>query len=181
MKKKNLILAVLAVVLVLCASIGAASAYFTTYADAKGGYVIQMNYQSVIDESVEGNVKTVRIYNDRTGETGTKPIFVRTRVFSGSDSTLTFDYDSKDWSMTEVVKDQEYLFDYQSALFSGDSPTSELKINVNVADGADVKPGDPIDVIVTCESVPAVFTADGSPDLVTAWNNISAIHEISNG
>ena len=39
MKKRTLILAVLAVVLVLSASIGSAVAYFTTYATARGGYV----------------------------------------------------------------------------------------------------------------------------------------------
>ena len=58
-------------------------------------------------------------------------------------------------------------------------PTEGLKINVSVADGAEVKAGDPIDVIVTYESVPAVFNANGSPDQSTAWSIASAITAIN--
>ena len=42
-----------------------------------------------------------------------------------------------------------------------------------------IRPGDPIDVIVTYESVPAVFNADGSPDQSTAWSIASAITAIN--
>jgi len=176
MKNKNLFLAVLAIVLVLCASIGAASAYFTTYADAKGGYVIQMKNQTEIREEVEGNVKTVTIANisGTDTETGLYPVLVRAKVFHGSDSNIDVP-DTDDWKEKEAD-----VYYYQSALYTGDVSTP-LTINISVAKDANVQAGDNIDIIVTCESVPAVFNADGSPDLVTAWNNISAIHEISNG
>ena len=84
MKKRDAILAVLAVILVLSASIGAASAYFTSYAEARAGYVVHMGYETVIDEDVEGNVKTVRITNQAGQGTaaGTYPVFVRVKVYN---------------------------------------------------------------------------------------------------
>ena len=91
MKKRDAILAVLAVILVLSASIGAASAYFTSYAEARAGYVVHMGYETVIDEDVEGNVKTVRITNQAGQGTaaGTYPVFVRVKVYYGSDCAVS--------------------------------------------------------------------------------------------
>ena len=57
MKKRTLILAVLAVVLVLSASIGSAVAYFTTYATARGGYVIHLGGRTEIEEDIVNNRK----------------------------------------------------------------------------------------------------------------------------
>ena len=75
----------------------------------------------------------------------------------------------------------EIVCSYDLPLYTGETtgPTEGLKINVSVADGAEVKAGDPIDVIVTYESVPAVFNANGSPDQSTAWSIASAITAIN--
>ena len=171
MKRINLILAVLAIILVLCASIGAASAYFTTYTDARGGYVIHMKYESEISEKVEGNVKQVTISNkaDEGTANGTYPVFVRARVFAGSDVNASSA--GPDWNYSNG-----YYF-YTIPLFTGES-SKTLNITVTPATNSTVRAGDPIDVLVTYESVPAVFTAAGAPDLETAWANAAAIHTI---
>lgn len=175
MKKRHLILAVLAIVLVLCASIGAASAYFTTYADARGGYVIHLSYETKIDEEVDAGVKKVWITNEPKGDTGEGlyPIFVRARVFHGNDSVVTVAGSPTGWAQGT---DRAFYFD--TPLYTGDS-TTILQFDISVADGANVKPGDPVDVIVTFESVPAVFKADGTPDMETSWANASAIQTIN--
>ena len=175
MKKINLILAVLAVVLVLCASIGAASAYFTTYADARGGYVIHMKYESEISEDVEGNVKSVKISNYPTGPNpvnGIYPIFVRARVFAGNDVNVAVKTDNTYWDGPTG----DYYF-YTIPLFTGES-SDILTITVSPATNSTVRPGDPIDVLVTYESVPAVFTPAGAPDMQTSWANGEATHTI---
>lgn len=180
MKKRDAILAVLAVILVLSASIGAASAYFTSYAEARAGYVVHMGYETVIDEDVEGNVKTVRITNQAGQGTaaGTYPVFVRVKVYYGSDCAVNVPK-TANWSKSGG--NGEIVCSYDLPLYTGETtgPTEGLKINVSVADGAEVKAGDPIDVIVTYESVPAVFNADGSPDPTTAWSIASAITAIN--
>ena len=82
MKKRTLILAVLAVVLVLSASIGSAVAYFTTYATARGGYVIHLGGRTEIEEDIVNNRKTVRIAvsgSRRTTATG----IIRSRSMPG--------------------------------------------------------------------------------------------------
>ena len=86
MKKRSYILAVLAVVLVLGASIGSAVAYFTTYADARGGYVIHLGGRTeLLDELVQGQ-KVVQISNiaNTEDDKGKYPVFVRVRAFHDS-------------------------------------------------------------------------------------------------
>ena len=141
MKKRTLILAVLAVVLVLSASIGSAVAYFTTYATARGGYV---------------NI-------------GKYPVFVRVKAFADSDGTL--DYDANAGSLWQPKNDGYWY--YQKPLYAGTAAHPEgavtdpfvVTINLNRA----LKEGEELDVIVVYDSVAAVFNADGSPDLDTAW------------
>ena len=168
MKKKHLFLAVLAIVLILSVSLGTALAYFTSYAGANGGYIIHIGHETEIEESIEGNVKSVTIYNipDEDTGNGLYPVFVRARVYGGSDVVLTVT--GEGW--TQDV-DNWY---YDSALFTGDHTTT-LEITVEPAENAGVRPGDPIDVLVIYESVPAVFTAGGDPDFDTAWSNAQNI------
>ena len=179
MKRKNLILAVLAIVLVLCASIGAASAYFTTYADAKGGHEVHMKDESKIDEEVVGNVKQVTISNvaDPGTMPGTYPVFVRARVFAGNDVNVVTA--GENWEARGGY--YYYLKPIYSALEDAsteESQTKTLNITVTPKENSTVRPGDPIDVLVTYESVPAVFTANGDPDFDTSWSIKENIQEI---
>ena len=83
MKKRTLLLAVLAVILVMSSSIGSAVAYFTTYAKARGGYVIHLGGKTEITEEWLQGEKVVRITNVPASENdkGKYPVFVRARAF----------------------------------------------------------------------------------------------------
>ena len=164
MKKRTLLLAVLAVLLVLNSGIGSAVAYFTTYAKARGGYVI-LGGKTEIEEKWDQGQKIVRIENiARTeADNGKYPVFVRVRAFA--DSSLTLSYSSEP---AGAWKQNGDYWDYQSVLYAGQK-SSPLNIAVVTKDGQKFKVGDTADVIVVYESVPAMFKADGSPDLDTAW------------
>ncbi|MBQ2626334.1 MAG: hypothetical protein IJG17_01020, partial [Eubacterium sp.] len=54
------ILAAVALLSVVTAGIGKASAYFTTYAQARGGHVIKLGDETRIDEKFDGIKKEVR-------------------------------------------------------------------------------------------------------------------------
>ena len=172
MKKRTLILAVLAVVLVLSASIGSAVAYFTTYATARGGYVIHLGGRTEIEEDIVNNRKTVRIFNRAQSDEdiGKYPVFVRVKAFADSDGTL--DYDANAGSLWQPRNDGYWY--YQKAIYAGTSEHPEGAVTdpaflVDVKANRTLKEGEILDVVVVYDSIPAVFNADGSPDLDTAW------------
>ena len=156
MKLRKYILPLLAVVLVLAAGIGMASAYFTTYVTAKGGYVIHLNYETEIHEDVSQWTKHVSLYNRE----GSSPIFVRAKVFFADPYTL--EISGANW-----VLDSEGFYRYQLPLYGGET-AGELLIHISGIP-EDAKPGDDFNVIVVYESVPAMFHEDGTPDLDKAW------------
>lgn len=187
MKKKHLFLAALAIVLVLCSSIGTAIAYFTTYTGANGGYVIHLGHKSVIHD-VYTDVKEISIQNvaDSADDVGKYPIFVRAQVFHGNDSIVSVNLqESPNWTEAHEGNITYYYFgsplyadlagNYPSAM----STTSTLKIKVDPNPEADLKPGDLVDVVVTYQSVPAVFNTGGLPDMGTSWQNAAEIHTIN--
>ena len=172
MKKRTLILAVLAVVLVLSASIGSAVAYFTTYATARGGYVIHLGGRTEIEEDIVNNRKTVRIFNRAQSDEdiGKYPVFVRVKAFTDSDGTL--DYSANAGSLWQPKNDGYWY--YQKPLYAGTAAHSEGAVTdpaftVDISLNRALKEGEELDVIVVYDSVAAVFNADGSPDLDTAW------------
>jgi len=173
MKKRTLILAVIAVVLVLSASIGSAVAYFTTYATARGGYVIYLGARTEIEERISNNRKIVQIFNRAQSDEdiGKYPVFVRVRAFTDSDGTL--DYSANAGSLWQPRNDGCWY--YQKAIYAGTSAHPEGAVTdpafiVDVKVNRALKEGEQLDVVVVYDSVPAVFNADGSPDLDTAWS-----------
>ncbi len=164
MKNKNLFLAVLAIILVLGSSIGVAFAYFTAFVEAKGGYVIQLEPKTVIDEYYDGQ-KRVQIQN--TAKEGLEPLFIRAKVFYGTEPpiTVTVTSDSLYWDIDQPSPTY-YLATYTKAVY-GQQFADTLSIDVNTK--ADMKDQEYFDVNVVYECVPAVFKADGTPDLDTAW------------
>ena len=59
MKRRNFILSVLALILIVCAVISPTVAYFTANADAEGSIPISFQYRTVIEDSVVDWLKTV--------------------------------------------------------------------------------------------------------------------------
>ena len=85
MKKISRKTIMLALSLILCfsVSIGVVTAYFTDYESAKGGAVLKLSGQTHLEETMNGNDKTVVITN--VGETD---MIVRVQVI-GDASKLT--------------------------------------------------------------------------------------------
>ena len=89
MKKRNFypqVLALTAAVTVASAGIGKAWSYFTTYAEAAGGYTIQLGDRTEITEDFTDWTKHVTITNEESSE----PVYIRVRAFCGSQYTLVY-------------------------------------------------------------------------------------------
>ena len=180
MKKRHLILAILAVILVLSVSIGPTIAYFTTYARGNGGYVIHLGHKTVIEDDIEGSIKHVSIFNKADGDedVGKYPLFIRAKVFYGSDCIVTFQ-DSANWT-----PEGDYYY-YELPIYAALTPdatstTSTLYLKVDPNPDADIEVGDEIDVLVTYQSVPAVFDESGLVPLrAQSWANQADIKDIN--
>ena len=173
--KKRFFPALLLSILILSFCAAAAYAYFSTYSNALGGYTIHLKYQTEIYESVEGTVKTIQIVNNpdpADGPEGEYPIFVRVRVFVGTGVKVTTN-SASGWSGSVVSGNtatgpSELLFVYQEPICTGEK-TNPLILTPEPAEGVEVLEGESIDVVVSYESVPAVFTEEGNPDLTESW------------
>lgn len=150
MKKSNLILTASAVMLVLSAGINSANAYFTTYAEAKGGYEINLGDRTKINEKFTGWIKYVTITSDEKSE----PVYVRAKAFSGSQYTLQ--YSGSGWTLGN---DGYY---YYNSILNANESTSELLVQIN---GVPVVANneDSFNVIVVYESTPVIYDAEGNP------------------
>ena len=174
MKKRTLLLAVLAVVLVLSSGIGSAIAYFTTYATARGGYVIHLGGKTEIKERIVENSKIISIRNnpEKPEDVGKYPVFVRVKAFTDSDGVLDDSSNALYPGNPDALweQDGENCWRYRKAVYAGEE--TEPAFTIDVSSSRKLKPEETmiLDVIVVYESVPAVFIADGSPDLDTAWN-----------
>ncbi|MBO5556853.1 MAG: hypothetical protein J5927_06675 [Oscillospiraceae bacterium] len=179
MKRKSWLLAVLALVLVLCGSVGSAAAYFTAYTDGQGGYVIRLGHETKIDEDYANGRKTVTIAN----KSGSAPVFIRARAFGGESYTLNYT-PGANWSRTVSGLNNPEGFWYYLVPVEGGGVTQPLTIHVDdVLVGTNVKIGDTLNVAVIYESTPAVYNATGNPDLLTAWTTgpVTVIQEGGTG
>ena len=157
MKKRHIILGVLTTILVLCSTIGMSFAYFTTYAISQGGYVIKS--QPRIDERFENKKKTIWITNSENAS----PVFVRAKVFSGSEFTINYE-PGTGWSYN--TEDQYWYF---TEPLQGSESTTTLVASIDkIPEG--LKNGDEFNIVVIYESVLAVYDGD-NPDMATSWAN----------
>ncbi|MBR1780155.1 MAG: hypothetical protein IJ751_01970 [Oscillospiraceae bacterium] len=173
MKKKNIVLVALALVLVLTATVGSALAYFTTYVSAQGRIPIRLGTTTTIDEpDVTEFTKHVYITN-----TGAAACYVRARGFSASEYPLT--YSGEGWS------DGGDGWWYYDSILPGVDPndesavparTTELLVAIgNVpADEADV---DAFNVVVVYESAPAALDSSGE----VVWNQSAIVDNDGEG
>ena len=81
--KKKVWLTAAAAVLAGGISLHGALAYFTTYASASGGAVLELGHTTEIEEGFENWTKDIRILN-----TGDVDCYVRVKVLAGSQFTL---------------------------------------------------------------------------------------------
>lgn len=153
MKKKNIILAALAVSLTVSAGVGTAWSYFTTYAEASGGYTLNLGDKTTVEEEFSSWTKHVAI----TSREDSEPVYVRARAFCGSDYQLVYSGSAK-WSPNS---DGYY---YYSDILNGGEQTEVLDIKIeNIPADEDLKDGDNFNVVVIYETTPVRYRADGTP------------------
>ena len=179
MKKNKWLLLLIAVVLIAVSGVGTAMAYFTTYVTAKGGYVIHLEDKTEIIEDVISWTKDVQILNKE----GSSDVFVRVKAFS--DDEIQLEFRGEDW-----IPGEDGFYYYQKPLKGGET-TPKLQIHIGPApegselhilkDPKDAKPGEDFNVIVVYESVPAIYTEGGEPDLQKAWSDTEKITVIEEG
>lgn len=158
MKMKKWFPFLLAVVLILASSIGTAVAYFTTYATAKGGYVIHLGEETEIEEEFSDWTKHVVI----TSKPNSSSVFVRVKAFSGKNYPL--EISGSGWTLGTG----DYW--YYNDVLPGNAQTSQLDIEIKDVPTKEAAAGDEVNVTVIYECVLAIYKADGSPDPDTAWN-----------
>ncbi len=151
MKRRTLYLAALALILVLGAGIGESLAYFSTYAEAKGGYVIDLGDRTEMTEEFSNWTKRLTITNAEDSEA----VFIRVKAFCGSSYTLSFSDADGRWSPGADG------YWYYADPVAGGEATGELQLRIGGVP-ASVTDGDSFNVIVIYESSPARWREDGT-------------------
>lgn len=150
MKKIKYLPVLLAVIMILCVSIGPALAYFTAYTTAKGSATMALVPKTEITErTANESKKVVAITNN-----GNAPCFVRVKAFAGDDVSMSVT-EGSGWSAAGTD-----CWAYGPVVMPGDV-TSDLVIALKLPD--DYKDGDTINIAVVYEATPAVWNdADGA-------------------
>ncbi len=170
MRKRSLILIVLVLALIVCATIQPAIAYFTTYVQAKGGHQISLGDTTTITESFSEWTKKVTIGNND----GSEPVFIRAKVLY----TGKYNISVRGSGWTEKQDDGYYYFgSSQTALTVLNANEATTQLLVSITDvpeysseaGADntafdqLKDGESFSVVVVYESTPVRYRPNGDP------------------
>lgn len=155
MKKRNLILAVLALVLAVTVSVPSALAYFTTYVRAAGTKPVHLAEETRLKEPKPVDwTKHLTV----TAQDGSEPVFVRARAFAPDGLTLT--YSGENWT-------QNGDFWYYGPSIKGGESAAELLIKIdNIPQ--DVKEDENFNVVVVYECTPVLYDAQGNE--TADWN-----------
>ncbi len=157
MKKLNVCLAALAIAMVLGAGIGSAWAYFTTYAEARGGNTIRLGSWTELHEEFSGWTKRVTVSSDAQSQ----PVYVRMRAYAGSEYELVYEDVSGKWT---AGADGWYYYD---DILVGGGATTELRVHIgNIPE--DAEEGDDFNVVVVYESTEVCYDESGNP--YADWN-----------
>lgn len=158
--KKKTGLAAAALVLTLGVTAGKATAYFTTYVTASGGYELQLGFTATIpDEKVSDWTKDITITN-----TGENPCYVRVRAFAGDRyglSCVTEATDSR-WSALGNEKNPYY---YWHEILEPGASTGPLLIKIDKKDAAE-----DFNVVIVQECTPVPYDENGNPE---TWENVN--------
>ncbi len=154
--KKTVLAAAAALGLTAVAAAGTASAYFTTYATARGGHTVRLGHQSQVREEFSQWTKHISLEN-----TGEKETYVRVKVFAGSVYGLEYSGNGK-WRAGE----DGYWY-YDDILAVGDS-TDILDVHIElpvVTDeaGNRVPYTEDFNVVVIQECTAVRYMEDGTP------------------
>ena len=168
MKKRlniKFIMAALLAAALIAVMAGQAWAYFTTYAEAQGGYEINLKDHEQIEEEVTDLEKQIAISNDADS---TMPVFIRVQAYTGSQYNLTY-------TTGEGWTDGGDGWYYCTEPVAPGDKTPVLKAGIYDLGKEDVEDGQNINIVVVFESTPAIYAYDEANDSYTAsadWSNI---------
>ena len=147
MKKTKIILPALAVILVIGLMVGPAIAYFTAHTEGTGAVEVNLGaVTTLIEDPPEGNIKTVRVYNE-----GPESCYVRVKTIPELQQAAEGD----GWTRS----DGYYYYTGNNGVLAADQTTGDLTFEVDGLDtGAE---GDNFTVTVVYESIRVQYTADG--------------------
>lgn len=164
MKRKTIVLTVLAMVLVLGLSVGTAWSYFTDTTTAEGSVTLSIEPTTTITEENGPGTKTIRIKNAEESV----PVWVRARVYAAAE--LGASAEGENWS--GAITD---WFQYGKPV-DPDATTEPLNISFTLKRGYDATEnpegamdGDEQNIVVIYECMPVSFDADGNA-LSASWN-----------
>ncbi|WP_165247991.1 hypothetical protein [Adlercreutzia sp. ZJ141] len=154
----------LAVVCIAVAGIGAASAYFTTYCQAKGGYTLELGDDTTVEETFANWTKTVTIKSDAASS---EPVYVRVAAYGPSDYAIEYSEPggATNWSQ---AGDGYYYYKGNKGVLDPGATTPPLDLiirDVPVSDsttGEAPQLGDAFNVVVVYETTPVQYQADGT-------------------
>lgn len=158
MKRNTFLLLVLAIVMVVSASIGTAWAYFTVSDGAEGSQTVGLaGGSSTVTETFDSWTKHVVVTNDE----GSAPVYVRAKAFYGDEYDVTMT-GSEGWT----AADADGWYNY-SGILNGGEATTELLLRIDGApESAEV--GDSFNIVVVYETTPVQHDASGNA--YADWN-----------
>lgn len=146
----------IAVMLVMSAAMGAAWAYFTTYARAKNSITLNLGHQEHIDEKFSSWDKTINL----TSAEDSRPAYIRVRAFCA-------EYELEYKNTDNWTQDGDWWY-YNKTLDPGKSlADSGDELTVHIADVPDTgTPGleddETFSVIIVYESTDVQYDEDGN-------------------
>lgn len=147
------------VVLVLSISVGSTMAYFTTYAEAKGGHTLLLGHETKTKETFSNWTKHIVLTN-----TGKRDCFVRLKAFCGSELELIYSDENGKW---ELHDDGYY---YYTDVVPVGADTLPLDIKIQIPEGYTTD----FNVVVVQECTLALYDGD------TPYADWSIIFDSSN-
>lgn len=158
MKKKRILLALLALALAVSVSLPAAMAYFTTNARASGTRTLELGGRTTIEENMAGWSKEITI----SAEEPSQPMWVRARAYADVATRLTYDAGSN-WVHNST--DGWWYFTLPLANPAGEgtvTQTSMLKVTIDPIKVSEVGVvPDGFEVPVVYETVPVSYNENG--------------------
>lgn len=155
---RTTLLVAIAVMLVMSAAMGAAWAYFTTYARAKGMVTVNLGHQEEIEEHFESWNKTINL----ASKPDSRPAYVRVHAFCAEYELEYINADN--WTLDE----DGYWWYYNKPLQPGKSlKDSGDELTVHIKDVPDTgTPGladdETFSVIIVYESTDVQYDEDGN-------------------
>lgn len=169
MKQKSWILSLLALVLIACAMVQPALAYFTAHTQADGAIPLYFERKTTIEEKVDGMHKAVTIKN--TGGAHPEyavPVWVRARAYVGQEYLQYLEVSGSGWS-----QGSDGWWYYVAPVPVGESAAvlNVALVDMPVDNGVEHQFKD-VNVAVVYESITTYYNEDGSfrPYTAADWS-----------